>query len=139
MHVPQFLLVLVFALVSTACAGAPAPSEPDANPSGETSVGVDDYDRTCTRDVDCVLVADGDQCAVCNCPEGALHEGERSTFDADAEAAAANCPPPESPAPACGACYEGEARCISGRCEFYNLSDPSQNDFGDAGVVDGGA
>ncbi len=133
MRMVLFSAVLALVVTSGACDGEPSPE-----PNGPTSISADDYDRSCTTDDNCVLVVDGDVCGLCRCDNSAIRQTAHGDYSAGFDDIGSNCAPPPDDA-VCGACYEAEPRCINGQCEYFNLSDPSQNDFGDAGVVDAGA
>lgn len=95
-----------------------------------TQIAAAAYDRTCTADADCVVVAEGDACG-CLCPNTAIRADQEDAYDADLAAAQRRCNPL---AGQCAAdCVGGDAVCTTGTCQIRFLSLLT-----DAGTADGG-
>lgn len=80
-----------------------------------------DYSRTCSTDADCVAVYVGPLCQVCGgCANTAINVADKARRDADSARLGGMCPPRTGPQPACAACRQPAAACMSGTCVVKN-------------------
>jgi hypothetical protein len=71
----------------------------------DTTINIDNYDRSCTVDTDCVAVLVGDVCGECGGTYGAINTSDEAREQADYDALYSSCPPPKVE---CGAPSAGE-------------------------------
>lgn len=76
-------------------------------------VSVDEFDRRCEADSDCVLV-NGYCSASCDCGSGALAESSAESFMSRVDAVCFAAPAPQG---SCN-CAERSATCVEGQCEI---------------------
>jgi hypothetical protein len=101
-------LLLLTAGIAPGCG-----SESD-NPTMDTNIGVEGYDKSCATDTDCVSVFVGNVCG-CGCDEEVIRASELDRFNQEVQSRRAQCgqvltcaPCPDSPPPICKA----------GQCSF---------------------
>ncbi len=78
-----------------------------------TAISAKDYDQTCSAASDCVLVTDGNACAVCTCPNAAVNAKARAQFNSDQNAIACV---HLGPGVRCGVCDTAVVACTDGKC-----------------------
>jgi hypothetical protein len=78
----------------------------------DTTVSLESFDTTCSKDADCVPVQVGD---ICGCPDNnaAINGADLSAYQAEVLAKEPHCPPYDK----CDAVV-GSAACSHGRCAF---------------------
>ena len=82
---------------------------------GGTIVDPTTFDRTCTKDADCVGVITGNACLVCQCPNDAIAASQQASYTAEFAAARNKCGP--LPAIACVSCPPTHVSCsAAGKC-----------------------
>lgn len=104
--------------------GLPARELVVADGAAETSCALasaipsrrDDYGRTCSVDADCAVVALGDPCARCACPDAAIAAEDVARYEAETRAASSQCSTFGAPAVSCAACAPRAAWCNDGVC-----------------------
>lgn len=74
--------------------------------TGTTIVDVTEYDQSCTKDADCVVVKDGDIC--CGCPDAAINVSELERYQDDLGTCDAQCD--------IGCVGDPIAVCSAGKC-----------------------
>ncbi len=77
-----------------------------------TTMRTADYDRSCTKDSDCVAVFEGDLCDVC-CNDGAINKRDEQRYEQDLEHARDAC---GEKIMQCEPCMGASATCQRGRC-----------------------
>jgi hypothetical protein len=77
--------------------------------SGELSAS--DFDRRCATAEDCSLIIEGPICKPCGCPNAAIAQSERSSYEAKREAA--QCPITDVQ---CAPCPARTIACSAGTC-----------------------
>lgn len=81
------------------------------------SISADDYNRTCSTAVECVVVVDGNPCSACYTALATINESAVEQFSADKEALGRTCPPPNPLDPECPALPRAHAPlCVDGTC-----------------------
>lgn len=87
--------------------------------TGAELIAAKDFDQSCAKDDDCVVVTDGDVCAVCRCPGAAIAKKALDAFNAKRAELSQACGP--RPAIACGvdcASFQivcsAEGKCVAG-------------------------
>lgn len=75
------------------------------------TVDIEQYDRTCEVDEDCVLAGSGDACLCLDC-EGAINADAYTLYAADVSAASEGCTVQAD----CAACEPRRAVCTDGTC-----------------------
>lgn len=137
-------LVMVGALLACACssggagslegadASTPHPDGgtplPDGGSSGPLIMTTSGYDRTCTRDDECVLVSVGDVCGSCHCGRDAVAKSAETKYDADFAALRQQCPP-QTGGVGCSCVYVPPPVCTGGQCTLA----PTSHDAGTDG------
>jgi hypothetical protein len=96
---------------------------------GVESVLAKDYDQSCTKDADCVLVAelkaDGTSCTL-TCPRTAINENDQETYETELEEERRACTDIAEPD-----CVPFTAICTAGKCASRSAMDGF-----DAGATD---
>jgi hypothetical protein len=92
-----------------------------------TEISASNYDQSCTRDSDCILIGEGDSCGICvlNCPRAAINIRARGQYMSDiantTAAISSNLPACEE---SCGLMYRPPC-CWRGKCQV---------DYGECGL-----
>ena len=95
--------------------GASDSSTSDGGPIVEP-IAAKDFDQSCTTKDDCVLVTEGDVCAICSCPNAAIAKKDADAYNAKRSELSQACGP--RPAIGCGVdCIQTSVSCSSaGKC-----------------------
>jgi len=83
------------------------------------SIFASDYDQTCETDEDCVIVNQGEKCAIerCSCGNAAINNSEFERYQAELESLVCVAPPPVSSA-ICVCGPSQEPVCSEAVCSF---------------------
>jgi hypothetical protein len=94
-----------------------------------------DYDRSCTKDADCVEVGEGNACTLpcgVKCPTTAINGGALAAYQADYD----RTPLASCPDLFCGCPARGVPQCMQGKCKLSAVGDrPPNCSFGPAGAL----
>jgi hypothetical protein len=100
---------------------------------GSTTIAASDYDQTCTKPTDCVVVADGNVCGCyqLGCGQAAINGREYERFKRDVSSLQDNCAKWTGSCP--DGCIYSERTCIAGRCDVCHTQECAAATFADAG------
>jgi hypothetical protein len=94
-----------------------------------------DYDRSCTKDADCVAVGEGNACTVpcgVKCVSTAINGGALAAYQADYD----KTPLASCPELLCGCPAQGVPQCTQGTCKLSAIGDPPPEcSIGPAGAL----
>jgi hypothetical protein len=101
---------------------------------GSTAIDAGDYDQSCSSNLGCVVVDDGDVCGVCNCGNAAINASAEEAYAARYDELRGACGP--APAIACD-CERRIAYCAGeGVCEVRSAVERVPNEFDRSCQVD---
>lgn len=105
-------------LVVSATGGATSCDVPQTG-GNPPPLSASDFPQICTVDDDCVIVAEGDQCKPCTCPNAAISKSARESWDGEVRVKQALCSANQGQ-PSCAPCLANtKPKCgTGGKCQI---------------------